>query len=137
LDFLADALGALAVVIAAIVIEATGVHQADAIASIVIALLILPRTWKLLERIQPGLFSQLVVVPLFRDHRILSQVAGHGMNVVKALPPLVVSEEDLDGFVSALEETIARAERMPRALVRFALTAARAGRTPRRRLVRA
>jgi ornithine--oxo-acid transaminase len=95
------------------------------------------RTWKLLERIQPGLFSQLVVVPLFRDHRILSQVAGHGLNVVKALPPLVVTEDDLDWFVSALEETITRAERMPRALVRFALGAARAGRTPRRRLMRA
>jgi ornithine--oxo-acid transaminase len=95
------------------------------------------RSWKLLERIQPGLFSQLVVIPLFRDHRILSQVAGHGMNVVRGLPPLVVTEEDLDWFVSALEETIARAEKMPRALVRFALTAARAGRTPRRRLVRA
>ena len=95
------------------------------------------RTWKLLERIQPGLFSQLVVVPLFRDHRILSQVAGHGINVLKAIPPLVVTEEDLDRFVSALEETIARAEKMPRALVRFALGAARAGRTPRRRLARA
>jgi ornithine--oxo-acid transaminase len=76
-----------------------------------------------------------VVVPLFRDHRILSQVAGHGMNVVKALPPLVVTEEDLDSFASALEETIGRAERMPRALVRFALGAARAGRKPRRRLL--
>lgn len=50
LDFLADALGALAVVIAAIVIATTGVTQADAIASIVIALLILPRTWKLLGK---------------------------------------------------------------------------------------
>ena len=95
------------------------------------------RTWKLLERIQPGLFSQLVVVPLFRDHRILSQVAGHGMNVLKAIPPLVVTDEDLDWFVSALEDTIARAEKMPRALVRFALGAARAGRAPRRRLARA
>jgi ornithine--oxo-acid transaminase len=95
------------------------------------------RTWRLLERIQPGLFSQLVVVPLFREHRILSQVAGHGMNVLKAIPPLVVTEEDLDWFVSALEETVSRAERMPRALVRFAVTAARAGRTPRRRLARA
>jgi len=95
------------------------------------------RTWKLLERIQPGLFSQLVVVPLFREHRILSQVAGHGLNVLKAIPPLVVTEEDLDWFVSALEETIADAEKMPRALVRFALRAARAGRTPRRRLARA
>jgi len=93
------------------------------------------RTWKLLERIQPALFSQLVVVPLFRDHRILSQVAGHGLNVIKAIPPLVVTGDDLDGFAAALEETIDRAEKMPRALVRFALTAARAGR-PRRRLVR-
>jgi ornithine--oxo-acid transaminase len=82
------------------------------------------RTWKLLERIQPGLFAQLVIVPLFRDHRILSQVAGHGLNVLKAIPPLVVTEEDLDWFVSALEETITRAEKMPRALVRFALQAA-------------
>jgi ornithine--oxo-acid transaminase len=95
------------------------------------------RTWKLLERLQPGLFSQLVVVPMFRDHRILSQVAGHGLNVIKAIPPLVVTEDDLDWFVTALEETVARAEKMPRALVRFALTAARAGRPPRRRLARA
>ncbi|MGB2876324.1 MAG: aspartate aminotransferase family protein [Gaiellaceae bacterium] len=94
------------------------------------------RTWKLLERIQPGLFSQLVVVPLFRDHRILSQVAGHGLNVIKAIPPLVITEEDLEWFVSALEETIARAEKMPRALVRFALGAARAGRGARRRPAR-
>jgi ornithine--oxo-acid transaminase len=95
------------------------------------------RTWRMLERIQPALFAQLVVVPLFRDHRVLSQVAGHGLNVVKALPPLVVTEDDLDWFVSALEATVARAEKMPRALVRFALQAARAGRTPRRRLTRA
>jgi ornithine--oxo-acid transaminase len=91
------------------------------------------RTWKLLERIQPGLFAQLVIVPLFREHRILSQVAGHGMNVLKAIPPLVVTEEDVDWFGNALDETIARAEKMPRALVRFALGAARAGRGPRRR----
>ena len=94
------------------------------------------RTWKLLERIQPGLFSQLVVVPLFRDHRILSQVAGHGLNVIKAIPPLVVTGDDLDGFVVALEETIERAEKMPSALVRFALGAARAARPQRRRLAR-
>src|SRR5690242_8663520 len=95
------------------------------------------RTWRMLERIQPALFAQLVVVPLFRDHRVLSQVAGHGLNVLKALPPLVVDEDDLDWFVAALEGTVLKAEKMPRALVRFALTAARAGRTPRKRLARA
>jgi ornithine--oxo-acid transaminase len=95
------------------------------------------RTWKLLERVHPALFAQLVVVPLFGDHRILSQVAGYGQNVVKALPPLVVGEDDLEWFASALEQTVSRAEKMPRALVRFALRAARAGRAPRRRLARA
>ncbi len=85
-------------------------------------------TWRLLERVQPALFSQLVVVPLFTDHRILSQVAGHGLNVVKGLPPLVLSEEDVEWFASALDAVIAGAQRMPKAMTRFALRAARAGR---------
>jgi cobalt-zinc-cadmium efflux system protein len=50
LDFLSDALGGVAVIIAAIVIATTGFQQADPIASIGIALLILPRTWKLLRQ---------------------------------------------------------------------------------------
>src|SRR5262249_28666957 len=44
--------------------------------------------WRMLERVQQGIFAQLVVVPLFPAHRILSQVAGHRVNVVKGLPPL-------------------------------------------------
>jgi ornithine--oxo-acid transaminase len=68
------------------------------------------RLWNAIERRQPGLFAQLVTVPLFRDHRILTQVAGHHMNVIKALPPLVISEEDLRRFVSALEDVLTAAE---------------------------
>ena len=82
------------------------------------------RMYRLLERAQRGLFAQLVVVPLFRQHRILSQVAGHDMAVVKVLPPLTISDEDLDYFVEALRTTIKRARRMPVALTKFALTAA-------------
>jgi ornithine--oxo-acid transaminase len=85
------------------------------------------RTYRLLERMQPALFSQLVVVPLFTDHRVLSQVAGHGLNVIKGLPPLVVSEEDVEWFVSALDATLAEAQKLPRATARFAFRAARAG----------
>ena len=83
--------------------------------------------WRLLERAQPALFAQLVVVPLFTDHRILSQVAGHGLNVLKGLPPLVLSEEDVDWFVSSLDAVVAEAQKMPKAMTRFALKAARAG----------
>jgi ornithine--oxo-acid transaminase len=68
------------------------------------------RLWEAIERRQPGLFAQLVTVPLFRDHHILTQVAGHHMNVVKALPPLVIEEEELRRFVSALDQVLADAE---------------------------
>jgi ornithine--oxo-acid transaminase len=89
------------------------------------------RSWRMLERVQPGLFAQLVVVPLFSEHKILTQVAGHDSNVIKILPPLVLSEDDVDWFVDALDATLARAQKLPRAMVRFAMKAAQANR-PRR-----
>ena len=84
------------------------------------------RSFRLLERVHPGLFSQLVVVPLFRDHRILCQVAGHNMNVIKILPPLVLDEADVDWFVEGLESVLERSRGIPREMVGFALRAARA-----------
>jgi len=79
------------------------------------------RLWERVESRQPGLFAQLVTVPLFHEHRIFCQVAGHHMNVIKALPALTISEEDVRGFAAALEDTIAHAERYPAALARFGL----------------
>jgi len=49
LEVLGDALGAVAVLVAAVVVLVTGWLQADAVASLAIGLLILPRTWKLLR----------------------------------------------------------------------------------------
>jgi ornithine--oxo-acid transaminase len=83
-----------------------------------------PRAYRLVERLQAGLFAQLVLVPLFRDDRVLIQVAGHGIPVVKALPPLVVGEDDLASFAESLDTAIAKAARLPRAMAGFALTAA-------------
>ncbi len=77
--------------------------------------------WNRVERRQPGLFSQLITVPLFHEHRIFCQVAGHRMNVIKALPPLTIEEEEIKRFADALEETIAAAERYPRALAGLGL----------------
>lgn len=83
------------------------------------------RLWEAVERRQAGLFSQLVTVPLFHEHRIFCQVAGHRMNVIKALPPLVIEEDEIRRFAAALEETVAAAERYPAALARFAWQVAR------------
>ncbi|SMF96376.1 ornithine--oxo-acid transaminase [Methylomagnum ishizawai] len=59
-----------------------------------------------LEAANKGLFSQTITIPLFKNHRILSQVAGHGMNVVKFLPPLVVTEKDRDWILRAMDQVI-------------------------------
>jgi ornithine--oxo-acid transaminase len=75
--------------------------------------------WDAVERRQAGLFSQLITVPLFHEHRILCQVAGHRMNTIKALPALMIEEQEIRRFVAALEQTIAAAERYPSALARF------------------
>ncbi len=79
------------------------------------------RLWERVERRQPGLFSQLVTVPLFHEHKIFCQVAGHHMNVIKALPALTIEESEIRRFAAALEHTIAAAEHYPAALARFGL----------------
>ena len=38
------------------------------------------------------------------------------MNVVKALPPLVIEESEIRRFAAALEDVVAQAERLPSAL---------------------
>ena len=48
LEVLADVFGAVAVIVAALVVELTGFRRADAIAAGLIGLLIIPRTWRLL-----------------------------------------------------------------------------------------
>jgi ornithine--oxo-acid transaminase len=84
------------------------------------------------ERAQPGLFAQLITVPLFHEHRILCQVAGHRMNVVKALPSLLIEEGEVRRFAAALEEVVAGAERVPRAMARFGVQMARGSARSRR-----
>jgi ornithine--oxo-acid transaminase len=81
--------------------------------------------WRVMDRMQAGLFAQLVVVPLFTKHHMLSQVAGHDLPVLKALPPLVLSERDIEDFAAALDEVIAKAAR-PTRVAGLALRAARA-----------
>jgi cobalt-zinc-cadmium efflux system protein len=47
LEVLADAFGSAAVIVAALLVQLTGFRRADAIAAMIIGLLILPRTWRL------------------------------------------------------------------------------------------
>ncbi len=69
--------------------------------------------WRAIEGMRNALFSQLIVVPLFHRHRILTQVAADNMNVVKLLPPLIAGEAEVDYFVDALDDVLTSAQRGP------------------------
>jgi len=58
------------------------------------------------RNIHPAMFGQLVVMRLFRDHGILTQICGNNFMVLKAAPPLVVDEEQADEFVRAMTAVV-------------------------------
>ena len=43
-------------------------------------------SWSMIEAANKGLFCQLITIPLFKEHKILTQVAGHGSHTIKLLP---------------------------------------------------
>ena len=76
----------------------------------------LKASWNLLETANSGLFCQLIVIPLLKEHRILSQVAGHGNHTIKLLPPLIITDADCDWIEQSFEQVIADAHRVPGAI---------------------
>jgi ornithine--oxo-acid transaminase len=60
------------------------------------------------RRIHPGMFGQVLVMRLFRDHGILTQICGNNFMVLKVAPPLVVSEPQIGEFVSAIGKVVDR-----------------------------
>jgi ornithine--oxo-acid transaminase len=85
----------------------------------------LRRRFKTVEAMRPALFSQMIVVPLFARHGILTQVAADNMNVVKLLPPLIAGEEEVDYFASALEDVLLSAQKGSNLMIEFGRTVAR------------
>jgi len=69
------------------------------------------RRFRTLERLRTGMFSQMVVVPLFHRHRIITQVAADNVNIIKLIPPLITGPEEVDYFVQALDDVLADAHR--------------------------
>lgn len=57
--------------------------------------------WTMLQAARKGLFAQLVVAPLLQRHRILTQVSGDHLEVIKLIPPLIIGEREVDRFVTA------------------------------------
>jgi ornithine--oxo-acid transaminase len=58
------------------------------------------------QRIHPGMFGQVLVMRLFRDHGILTQICGNHFMVLKVAPPLMAAESHLDHFVEAIRSVV-------------------------------
>ncbi|WP_055616170.1 cation diffusion facilitator family transporter [Streptomyces phaeochromogenes] len=108
LEVAADALGSLAVLVSAVLVLTTGWQAADPVASIVIGLMIVPRTWKLLRETLNVLLEAApedVDMAAVRSHiRALPGVEDvhdlHAWTITSGLPVLsahvVVGAEALD-----------------------------------------
>jgi ornithine--oxo-acid transaminase len=81
--------------------------------------------WRLMHKIDESLFPQLIVVPMLSKHRVLTQVAGHHMDVIKILPPLTIGLPEVEYFVHALDETLTECRRFPGPIVELARNTAR------------
>jgi ornithine--oxo-acid transaminase len=85
----------------------------------------LRRRFNALEHLRPAVFSQLMVVPLFHRHRILTQVAADNVNIVKLLPPLICGQQEIDYFVAALDDVLRDAHNGSGLLFEFGRTMAK------------
>ena len=69
--------------------------------------------WNLLHKLDRSLFCQVMLIPLLNEHRILAQVAGHHIDVIKLIPTLVINENDVDRLVSAFDQVMSSSHRFP------------------------
>jgi ornithine--oxo-acid transaminase len=76
----------------------------------------LKAAWSLLETMNTGLFCQLITIPIFKEHKVLVQVAGHGNHVIKLIPALCINDADCDWVESAFDDVIADAHKVPGAV---------------------
>ena len=111
LEVLSDFLGAAAVIVAAVVIAAAGFERADPIASLVIGVLIIPRTWQLLRQATDVLLEatpknvdlgevrrhMLATHGVVDVHDLHAWTITSGVNVLSA--HVVVRAEGLSGLV--------------------------------------
>ena len=63
-------------------------------------------SYEAFHRIHPAMFGQIIVMRLFRDHGILTQICGNNFMVLKAAPPLNVRGESLHTFIRALADVL-------------------------------
>ena len=65
------------------------------------------------NKIHPAMFGQILVMRMFREKKILTQICGNNFMVLKAAPPLMVNSDQLDEFVTAIRSVVELAQTSP------------------------
>jgi ornithine--oxo-acid transaminase len=73
----------------------------------------LKAAWTLAHKLNKSLFPQAVTIPLLQDHGVLTQVAGHNVDVIKLIPPLIIDKTDVDYFVSSFKAVMESLHKFP------------------------
>lgn len=66
----------------------------------------LKAAWNLLEKAGSGLFCQLVILPLFKEHHLLVQVSGNDIPIIKLLPSLIIGNTDVESIINGFSSTV-------------------------------
>ena len=64
---------------------------------------------KLMRMASDGLYPQLLVIPLHRDHSVITMAAGKN-DVIKLLPPITLSEGEAQSFLDSLDAVLTDCE---------------------------
>jgi ornithine--oxo-acid transaminase len=73
----------------------------------------LKTAWAIIHKLDKSLFPQAAIIPLMDQHHIITQVAGHHIDVVKLLPPLVIGDADVKWFLNAFEDVLTQMHKFP------------------------
>jgi ornithine--oxo-acid transaminase len=73
----------------------------------------LKMAWTMCHTMDKSLFPQAAIIPLLDKHHIITQVAGHAIDVVKLLPPLVINDADAKWFLTAFEDVLVQMHKFP------------------------
>lgn len=75
--------------------------------------LALKGAWTLMHGLDKSLFPQAAIIPLMDQHHIITQVAGHNIDVVKLLPSMVLSDADVTWFLDSFRDVLVQMHRFP------------------------
>jgi len=76
--------------------------------------LVIRALYEAFHSIHPSMFGQVIVMRLFSEKNILTQICGNNFMVLEATPPLTVTSEQSDEVIHGIRDAVELAETSPK-----------------------